>query len=155
MGRDIEKEVFDLAESVAADYDYELVNVALLGRGKRSVLRVVLDKEGGISLNDCEIFSRALEALLDVEDVIPWTYTLEVSSPGLDRPLLKPEDFRKNIGKLMKITTKEKVADQTFLSGRLEDVLEDGIRLSSINGKSVVSIPFSVISKAKLEIGLR
>ncbi|MCL0038466.1 ribosome maturation factor RimP, partial [Thermodesulfovibrionales bacterium] len=132
----------------------ELVNVDMLAMGKKTLLRVVVDKERGVTIGDCERTSRGLEALLDAEDLIKGTYLLEVSSPGLDRPLIKQKDFEKNRGKLARVITTEKIVNQTFLIGRIVDVGEDWIRLRL--GKKEKSedifIPIDKISKARLEI---
>lgn len=155
MGRIVQQKIHDLAGQAASECSYELVDLTLLGSGKRITLRVIIDKEGGVTLNDCEIFSRRIEALLDVEGSIAGPYTLEVSSPGLDRPLKKLEDFKKNIGKLVRIITREKINNQNFFAGRLKRVNGSTISLSVIDGKEDVVIPFESISKAKLEIELK
>lgn len=140
---------------VANDFGYELFDVSLLGRGKRTLLRVSIDKEGGVTLDDCEAFSRRLGALMDVEDPIAGPYTLEVSSPGLDRPLKKIDDFMRNAGKLVRIITRENIDNQSFFLGRLIGVHGDSIHLSIADGKKEILVPFDKISKAKLEIELK
>ena len=152
MDKNVEASVRALAAQVAADYGYELLDVYLLGGGKRTLLRVVIDKEGGVTLGDCELFSRRFEALLDVEDPIAGSYTLEVSSPGLDRPLRNIDDFRKSVGKLVRVVTKEKIENRTFFLGRLSGVDGDVIRLSLPDVKEDVVIPITMVAKAKLEI---
>ncbi len=154
MDRNGEEKIRSLAAQVAGDFGYELVDVTLHGRGRRALLRVTIDKEGGVTLNDCEFFSRRLEALLDVEDPIAGPYTLEVSSPGLDRPLRDLNDLRRNIGKLVRVVTKEQIDNQSFFLGRLEGVHDDAIRLSLSEGKKEIVIPYRNVSKAKLEIEL-
>jgi ribosome maturation factor RimP len=155
MDRNVEEAVRDLALQVAGEYGYEVVDVNLLGRGKRILLRVFLDKEGGVTLNDCEIFSRRLESLLDVEDPIAGPYTLEVSSPGLDRPLKSLNDFAKNVGKLVRIVTRDNIQNRSFFIGRLKGVSGDAIRLSIQDGEEEVVLPLDVITRAKLEIELK
>jgi len=130
---DIQKRVFELASEVAADLNLELVSVEVIGRAKRSMVRIVIDKEDGVTIADCEQMSRGLEALLDVEDPIPGTYMLEVGSPGLDRPLHTQRDYERSIGKLVRIVTSEQVGDQTFFIGRISDVGEGWIRLQIEN----------------------
>lgn len=119
------------------------------------MLKVVIDKEGGVTLGDCETFSRRLEALLDVEDPIQGPYNLEVSSPGLDRPLRSLGDFEKHVGKLIRVTTREKIDNQTFFIGRLLGLRDDVITLLTAEVSKEVSIPFADISKANLEIELK
>lgn len=152
---DLEKRIHNLVSKVAEDYGYELIEVKLLGKGKRTILRVYIDKEGGITLNDCEYFSRRLENILDIEDPIKGSYTLEVSSPGLNRPLKRIEDFKKNIGKMVRLITDQKINNQTFFIGRILDVTDDSLRLLIKEGKKEVIIPFKLIDRANLEIELK
>jgi len=153
----IKHKIHELASQVAEDEGLELVSVDILGTGRRTMLKVVVDKEGGVTVGDCEKMSRSLEALLDVEDPIKGPYVLEVSSPGLDRPLLTQADFERNIEKLARIVTSEKINNQTFFIGRIIDVGEGWIRLK-IEKKGAkeeskdIFIPMDKISKARLEI---
>jgi ribosome maturation factor RimP len=155
MGRNIEQKIHELATQVADECGYELVDIGLFGGGSRTLLRVTLDKEGGINLSNCETFSRRLEALMDVEDPIGGSYTLEVSSPGLDRPLKSLDDFKKNVGKLARIITEEKVNNQNFFLGRIAGVNGTTIRLSVADGREEIILPFDAIAKARLEIELK
>lgn len=155
MDRNVEEVVRALAVQVADEDGYELVELSLHGRGKRTLLRVFIDKEGGITLHDCEVFSRRLESMLDVEDPIAGPYTLEVSSPGLDRPLKNLKDFGKNVGKLVRIVTRENIQNRSFFVGRLKGVNGNTIRLSIRDGEEEVVLPFDIITKAKLEIELK
>lgn len=151
----IKQRVYELAVKAAEDEGFELAKAEVLGSGRRMIVRIIIDKEGGVNISDCERMSRGFEALLDVEDPIKGSYTLEVSSPGLDRPLNSQKDFEKSIGKLVRIITKEKMADnQTFFTGRLIDVGESWIRISmeKKGGNQDLFIPLDKISKARLEI---
>jgi len=145
----IKNRVLELVKQVADEQGVELFDIELLGRGKL-LLRVMIDKEGGITLDDCERFSRSLEALLDVEDPIPMSYTLEVSSPGLDRPLKELKDFEKNMGKLARIITIEKIENQNLFIGRILNANSDFLKLL-VHGREI-DIPFDKISKARLEV---
>ncbi len=145
----IKNRVLKLAKQVSEEQGVELFDIELLGKGKL-LLRVMIDKEGGITLDDCERFSRSFEALLDVEDPIPMSYTLEVSSPGLDRPLKEMKDFEKNIGKLARIITIEKIESQNLFIGRILKVSSDFLKLL-VHGREI-DIPFDKISKARLEV---
>ena len=151
----MEEKIHALATRVAEECNFEVVDMQLWAKGKRTLLRVFIDKEGGITLDNCETFSRRLEALLDVEDPITSPYTLEVSSPGLDRPLKNFKDFKKNLGKLVRIVTKEKVNNQSFFVGRLEGANDQSLRLSLTDGKGEVDIPVTIISRANLELDLK
>jgi len=140
-----------LANQVADEHGVELFDIELLGRGK-VLLRAFIDKEGGVTLDDCERFSRSLSAILDVEDPLPCSYTLEVSSPGLDRPLRDMKDFQENSGKLARVITMEKIENQNFFIGRIKEVAHNLVTLTVSDRE--VAIPFEKISKAKLEIDL-
>jgi len=119
-------------------------------RGK-GLLRVFIEKEGGVTIDDCERISREIEAALDVEDPIPFSYVLEVSSPGLDRPLRKLEDFNKYSGNTVRVITLEAIDAQTFFIGTIEKVENDEISLLLPKNRHVI-IPFKNISKARLEV---
>lgn len=149
---EIKKRVLKLAEQAAEDLGVELFDLELLGKGKL-LLRVIIDREEGVTLDDCERFSRSLEALLDVENPIPVSYTLEVSSPGLDRPLRDLKEFEKHIGKLARIITAEKIENQNLFIGRILDVNRDFVKLS-FHGREL-DIPSDKISKARLEVELK
>ncbi|UCG78981.1 MAG: ribosome maturation factor RimP [Nitrospirota bacterium] len=148
------KEVIDkvskLAEEVADDYGVELVDVELLGSGRKMTLRVTIDAEGGVGLDSCQKVSRELEALLDVEDPISGSYTLEVGSPGLDRPLKKIDDFRRFVGKLAKVVTLDQVDGQNYFVGRIVDISGDDIKLELEKGEMIIN--FDNIKKANLEV---
>jgi ribosome maturation factor RimP len=162
---EIKEKIYEFARQVAEDEQLELVNVTILGAVKKMLLRVTIDKESGVTISDCERMSRSLEALLDVEDIIQVPYMLEVSSPGLDRPLTKMKDFERSRGKLARITTSEKIGNESFFIGRIIDTGDNWLRLR-LEDKPVkrtlkkkgseeprdVFIPFEKISKAKLEI---
>lgn len=154
MDKNIEQKVRLLAGRVAENCGYELIDINLRGSG-RAILRVMIDKEGGITLEDCEIFSRRLGAVLDVEGPMAGSYTLEVSSPGLDRPLSRLKDFERSVGKLARIITLEKINNRNFFLGRIEKVGDNLIRLSLSEDREVIDIPYSAISKARLEIELK
>ena len=153
----IKRKIHDLASRVAEDEGLELVRTDILGSGRRLLLRVSVDKEGGVTVGDCERMSRSLEALLDVEDPIKGSYVLEVSSPGIDRPITGRKDFERNMGKLVRIVTSEKIDDQTFFVGRIIDTGDGWVRLK-IEGKRQdkdIFIPLDKVSKAKLEIEMK
>jgi ribosome maturation factor RimP len=148
---DFRQKVLQLARQVADEEEVELVDVELRGKG-RLLLRAVIDKENGITLDDCEKFSRSFGAVLDIEDLLTGRYTLEVSSPGLDRPLKDLKDFEKNRGKLARIVTSDKISNQNFFIGRIEDIGAGHIKIRT--DETEIDIPFDKISKARLEIEL-
>lgn len=134
------------------EYGLELVDVEFKSSGKRWLLRVFIDKEGGVVLSDCENISKELSSILDVEDFISHPYVLEVSSPGLTRPLKTRQDFIKAKGKKCKIITSEKIYNRNEFKGEIVDVKEGEIE---IKGKiDVFNIPICAIKKANLEFDL-
>lgn len=145
--------VRDVALRVTADRGYELVDLEIKkGKGEQFV-RLFVDKEGGIGLDELETVSHEVSAILDAEDPIQGHYTLEVSSPGLDRPLKDEKDFRRFLGRLARISSYELVDGRRHWTGRLASV-EDGavtVRLSSENDV-VARIPLSKIASARLEV---
>ena len=121
----IEK-IRELALPIVQEEGLELFHLEFKRSGYKWFLRVYLDREGGINLNDCEVVSKRLSAKLDLEDFIPYSYTLEVSSPGLDRPLLSERDYKKFKGKHVRIKTLEAIDGQRNFKGRLANYY-DGI----------------------------
>jgi ribosome maturation factor RimP len=142
--------LFELAEETARGQGVEVDDIQLIGRGRRKLLRVTIDTPDGVTLDECGAFSRDFGALLDVEDSIQGAYTLEVSSPGLDRPLRKPGDFIKCKGKLVRVVTKHKMEGQSFFVGRIIDATGDHVEL--LVDKRKVIIANEDISRARLEI---
>ena len=126
MALDVER-VREIAERVAASSGLEIVEIEFLGGGKARMLRVFLDKPAagtdplaGVTHENCANFSREFGTILDVEDVMPGSYTLEVSSPGLDRKLIKAADFNRFTGSRVKLTTRQPVDNNRHFEGRLE-----------------------------------
>ena len=143
-----------MAESLAGSHGVRVLDVEMAGSVTRPQVRVFIDREGGVTLDECAAFSRALAALFDVEDPIPTSYTLEVSSPGLDRPLKKMKHFEQSIGKLAKVVLKQKVDGEHVHIGRITEVRGGVITLRTEEGKEVL-VPFDIISRARLEIELK
>ena len=152
----------EIAERVARSSGLELVDLELLGGGKSRALRVYIDKPGGVTHEDCASFSREAGTIFDVEDAVPGgSYTLEVSSPGLDRKLSKPEDYQRFVGSLVKLATRDPVNGNQHFEGRLK-ALDDGritLQLSSrkkskkheaVEAGSEVEIALANIEKANL-----
>jgi len=141
----VEKLVTPIVESEGL----ELVDIEFQREGRGWVLRVYIDKAGGVTLNDCTIVSQQLSALLDIEDPIDTAYTLEVSSPGLTRPLKKEEDYKKYEGHLVQIKTYQSINGQKIFRGTLLGI-EEGIVKVEIKGK-IYEIPLDSIAKANLD----
>src|SRR5208283_5412785 len=137
MALDLDR-VREIAERVAASSGLEVVEVEFRGSGKARVLRVFLDKPGaasgdplaGVTHGDCANFSRDFGTILDVEDAIPTSYTLEVSSPGLDRKLTKAADFERFVGSRVKLTTRSPVGNNRYFEGRLESFRDGRLTLA-------------------------
>ncbi len=146
----IRKKVMELAREATEIAGVELFDVELLGQRGKMIVRVTIDNEQGIGIKDCERVSRQLEALLNVEDPIQGSYTLEVTTPGLDRPLRNIEDFERFKGRLARVVTTERIDNQTFFIGRIKAVKGDTIVLELDNKE--VEIPYKIVSKARLEI---
>lgn len=145
----LEARITALAEEVAASAGMEVVLVEIKGGGNRSIIRIFIDQPGGITLSDCERFSKRFSVLLDVEDWIPFSYVLEVSSPGLNRPLVKEADFRRFSGKKATVKTKNPVEGQKHFKGRILGVAEGKVGLEVATGRQV-EIPIGDIAKANL-----
>jgi ribosome maturation factor RimP len=135
MALDVER-VRGIADRVAASSGLEVLDIEFLGGGKARMLRVFLDKPAagndplaGVTHEDCANFSREFGTILDVEDVIPGSYTLEVSSPGLDRKLVKASDFARFTGTRVKLMTREPVNNNRHFEGRLEKFENDRLTL--------------------------
>jgi len=168
MALDVER-VREIADRVAASSGLEVLDIEFLGGGKARMLRVFLDKPAagndpmaGVTHEDCANFSREFGTILDVEDVMPGSYTLEVSSPGLDRKLVKAADFTRFTGSRMKLMTRQPVNNNRHFEGRLES-FQDGrltLDLSVASHKSrkkmgeqagqKIEIEFANVEKANL-----
>ena len=125
-----EERVRAIAERVAATSGLEVVEIELRGGGKSRMLRVFLDKPGGVTHEDCAQFSREFGTILDVEDVVPGgSYVLEVSSPGLDRKLARAADYERFTGSKVKLRTREPVNGNRHFEGRLESFRDGRLTL--------------------------
>jgi ribosome maturation factor RimP len=148
----------EIAVRVAGDCQLLIDDVTMRREGGQNVLRVILDRPGSgatteesVSIADCERVSQELGTILDVEDLLPESFTLEVSSPGLDRPLRHADDYRRFAGRLAKIVTREPINRQTAFAGRLRGLEDDAVLFESEGGK-LVRLPLSLISRARLEV---
>ena len=144
--------------NIAGAYGLELFDVTYGRESGRNVLRVVLDRPGpsataedSVSLEQCLKVSEELSAVLDVEDVVADEYTLEVSSPGLDRPLRSRDDYQRFAGRLAKIVTAEPIARQTAFAGHLRGMDGDDVLFENQGGK-LIRLPLGLIRRARLEV---
>jgi len=161
--KELKETITEYAKDVCEIEGVELIDIEISPGRKGLILRIFIDKDGGVTIKDCEKFSRTLEGILDVEDPIKSSYILEVSSPGIDRPLREKKDFLKNIGRNVKITTKEKISGRTFFIGEVVDAGDDWVRIEVHEPKikgikkkektELLFIPFSKILKAQVYVG--
>jgi ribosome maturation factor RimP len=127
----------------------ELVEIEFRPSGKRWLLRIFIDKKGGVTIDDCARVSRELGRILDVDDILEHAYTLEVSSPGLTRPLKRIEDFERYKGRICKIVTREAIDDGNQFEGEIIDVQGDVVEIKGKLG--IFTIPICAIKKAHLD----
>ncbi|HUL21824.1 MAG TPA: ribosome maturation factor RimP [Thermodesulfobacteriota bacterium] len=127
----------------------EVVDIEYRRESGGWVLRVILDKQGGVTLDDCTRVSQEVGRNLDVEDTIPTSYTLEVSSPGLNRPLRTERDFTKYLHRLVKVKTVDPIENRRQFKGKLLAVSENGLEIQ-VDGR-IFQIAFSNVAKANLE----
>jgi len=154
MGQNsIAERVQELAERVAIDHGLELVHAEVAGPENKPIVRVFIDKPHGVTHDDCSDVSLHLGTILDVEDFIHASYTLEVSSPGLERGLYKPADYERFAGNDAKLKTRQPIEGQRNFRGRILGVDENDVLFEDrTNGR--VRIPFDIITKANLEVDL-
>ena len=146
-------QITGLIEPLIESEDMELVCVECVRVKTRWLVRIYIDKEGGITVDDCAGISHQVGDILDVHELPPGSYTLEVSSPGLDRPLVRDRDFRKYRGCRVKVRTCEKINGQRNFTGRLIDYLEEERKknlILDVDGK-IHNIPREVVIKANLQ----
>ena len=142
-------QVRGIVERVAASEGMEVVEVELRGKGPRSLLRIFIDKPGGVTHRDCELISHQVGAILDVEDLIPASYTLEVSSPGVERRLTRPADYDRFAGRKVRLRLKQPLGAQRHLVGRL-DGLENGVLTLTLASGECASVEYGDVERANL-----
>ena len=152
MGK-VREEVERLILPILEEEGMELVDIEYkMGRGRgRDILRLYIDKPDGVKIDDCERVSKRIDSILDKSDIIGGHYLLEVSSPGLNRLLKKEEDFKRFIGRLIKVKTFSPIDNQKTFVGTLKDYKEEVVTLETKEGK-IIEIPIKNIAKANLEI---
>lgn len=154
----IERAVADLAEPVLDELGFRLVRVKISGRDGGTVQIMAERPDGTMSVDDCATISRRLSPVLDAYDPMPGTYRLEISSPGIDRSLVRPSDFALWAGHGAKVELKEPVDGRKRFKGTIEDVVEDEVHLKiELEGSAepvIIGLPFSLIGEAKLVVDL-
>ena len=161
MTASVPDEVRAIASRVALSHGLEVFDVQFRREGIGMVLRILIDRPGPgltaedcVSVEDCATVSRDVSAILDVEDVVPSAYTLEVSSPGLDRPLRGADDYRRFAGRRAKLVMREAVDGQTYFKGRLGGVADNAARavlIDADDGRRHL-VPVDIITRANLEV---
>ena len=139
-----------IAERVAQTEGIEIVEVELKGGGKNRFLRISIDRPEGVTHADCELISHQVGTILDIEDVVPGAYTLEVSSPGVERKLAKYKDFERFTGKKIKVSLREPVENSRRWEGTLASCADGLISLEVAEGKTI-QFPFDQVEKANLK----
>lgn len=145
--------VKEIASQAVKDSDIELVHVEMAGIKRDQVIRVFIDKQGGVTLEDCSTVSQKIEAVLDAEDFIPSKYVLEVSSPGIERQLYSLEDFVRFTGQLAKVKLKREIAGQKTFVGIINAVDDSEIRFAD-RTVGELEFDYSDVEKANLKIDL-
>lgn len=147
-----------IATRVAASRGLEIWDLQSRREASGHVVRVVIDRPGpaatpeeSVSIEDCAEVNRELSTILDVEDPLPYAYTLEVSSPGLDRPLRTPEDYRRFAGRWAKVVVREAVDNQKAFEGRLRGLDGDTVLFEAPNGRQH-RLPLALITRGRLEV---
>ena len=155
---DVVGQVKAIATRVAASYGLEIFDVQFRREAPGMVLRIRIDRPGSrataedsVTVDECAKVSRDLSAIFDVDDVVPGAYTLEVSSPGLDRPLTRAEDYQRFAGRRAKLVMREKIDGQGYFKGQLGGV-EDGYVVIEGEDRRTHRVPLDVITRANLEV---
>jgi ribosome maturation factor RimP len=150
----VTKKIQQIAERETEENGLELVQVELIGADGNLTVRIFIDKEGGVTHEDCSRMSFRLGEIMDAEDFVPSAYTLEVSSPGIERELYKLKDYVRFAGSLAKMKTRREVGGQRNFRGRIIGVEnEDVIFEDKTSGQ--VKVPFADIKTTKLEIDIQ
>ena len=150
--QEIVYEISRIALPIIQELSLELVDVELIPSGRRWLLRIYIDREGGVTISDCERVSRDHDRVLDVEDVIDHPYALEVSSPGLTRSLKNRKDFERYQGRKCRIILRSEIEGRNEFRGEINDVTEEYVEVKAEG--EIRRIPLSIIKKANLEFEL-
>jgi ribosome maturation factor RimP len=150
---DAAEQIRQILDPILLSLGLDLWDLEFQKQGPKWLLRVYIDREigGGVTLSDCETVSRDLAAALDVEDIIPQAYTLEVSSPGLDRTLSKPEHFVRFTGSMIRVKTYQPIEKEKVFRGRLRGIVGPIVTIE-VEGGSVLNVPLDNIAKVSLEV---
>jgi ribosome maturation factor RimP len=140
--------LWELFEPVVSGMGYDLIEIEHFPNPKHGVLRLYIDKEGGVNVDDCSNVSRQISALIDVEDPVSGQFNLEISSPGADRPLRRLVDFQRFTGSLVKLKTVMPLEGQRNFKGRLLEASEETVVIETDDEE--ISLPMSAVEKARI-----
>ena len=147
----LDQQTVDQIAAIAVDEGLELLATEMVGSGPKAVLRLVVDGPDGVTLDQCSAVSRQASALLDVGDSIRHTYTLEVSSPGLDRKLYSPEDFTRFSGRRVKVKMQPSFREQRVVTGKLLGI-DGGVVQVEDDDQRSVSLPLEQVFEARIDV---
>lgn len=153
MKKQIDEQIREISARIAEENGLEIVHTQVVGGAKNLIVRVFIDKQGGVSHEDCVLVSRQIDSVLETDDFLPTNYLLEVSSPGLERELYSLKDFERFAGNLAKVKTSEPFDGQKNFRGRITGVEGEEIIFED-NSKGTARFPFRAVVKANLEIDL-
>jgi len=148
-GGDLYTRVVEATADLARGLSLEVVDVTTAAERGRALVRIAVDKEGGVTLDDCAAASELLGQVLERENVVDGPYVLEVTSPGLDRPLKRPADFVRSVGKRAKVRLRQPYEGSSSLRGIIVDAGEESVRLEM--GSEQVELRYEAISSARLD----
>ncbi|AIF80748.1 ribosome maturation protein RimP [endosymbiont of Acanthamoeba sp. UWC8] len=148
-----ESKIFEIINESVRALGFDIVRIKNLQAGRSKTLQIMIDRmdNENIAIEDCEQVSRHISALLDVEDIIDERYTLEVSSPGLNRPLTRLKDFENNIGNIIKLTIFEAVDGRRRFVGKINEVNEENIVILPKDANEIINLNFNNIEEAFLQ----
>jgi ribosome maturation factor RimP len=153
QAQEIVERVKELLLPILEEGGFELIDVEFVREPVGWVLRIYADRpEGGITIGDCQWISERIGTILDVEDFIPFSYNLEVSSPGLDRPLKTRKDFERHKGTVVRIKTNEPLDNQRNFKGEIVSTSEKGVTVHDVSRNVPVEIPYEKIKSAKVDV---
>lgn len=147
----VKNAVENLVKPIVESEGMELVDVEYKKEGKSWYLKIFIDKNDGVTLDDCQNISYQIEKLLDVEDIIPDSYTLEVSSPGIERPLKKNSDYSRFKNRLVKISLYSPINNKKIIVGKILDTADELISIEEVESKDMIKILFKDVAKAHLK----
>lgn len=141
----------EIIEPILQEENTELVEIIYRREAGRQVLRLLVDRQGGIVLSDCVELNERISHVLDETNVITERYVLEVDSPGVDRPFKTKRDYERAKGRMVRVTLSEAILDKKEYIGRLQEILEDYIKVDA-KKKGIIDIPFEKVIRARQEI---